>query len=209
MDKFTVIIPTLWKSKRIHILLQDLISAEKVGEIILIDNSKEFYTFYENILDKVVLVQPNSNMYVNPAWNYGVSMATHDNIVLLNDDVSFDMKLFDLIPTTILIELGVIGMGQDNYSNTVETETPILEKWHHGINDWGWGCILFFHKSNWLPIPETLLIWCGDNFIKDVFNCPKYILRGFKIETEMSTTSNLTEFDAIKQKDVKNYQGIF
>lgn len=209
MDKFTVVIPTLWKSNRIHALLSGLISTERVGEIILIDNGNAFYSFYKDGLDKVVLVQPSDNMFVNPAWNLGVKMANYDNIALINDDVSFDMKLFDLIPTNVLSELGVIGMGEENYSDTSETVSTFLQQWHSGINDWGWGCILFFHKINWIPIPENLLIWCGDNFIKDVFNCPKYSLRGFRIDTEMSTTSDLNEFNEIKQRDVKNYQGIF
>lgn len=208
MDKFTVIIPTLWKSKRIHELLQNLILEEKVGEIILIDNSNQFFNFYETAFDKVVLVQPHSNMYVNPAWNLGVNMATYDNIAILNDDVSFDMKLFDLIPLGILVDLGVIGMGQENYAASIADTSPYLQQWHPGIDDWGWGCILFFHKSNWKPIPKNLLIWCGDNFIKDAFKCQKYVLRGFKIETEMSTTSDLNEFDDIKKQDVKNYESI-
>jgi len=40
---FSVVIPTLWKSPRIHKLLLDLIKCNNVGEIILIDNSSEFF----------------------------------------------------------------------------------------------------------------------------------------------------------------------
>ena len=37
---------------------------------------------------------------------------------------------------------------------------------------------------------EDLIVWYGDNFIKDV-NPVKSILRGFRCETDMSTTTDL------------------
>ena len=44
--KFSIIIPTLWKSERIHQLLLDLIKCEFVDEIILIDNANKFFDYY-------------------------------------------------------------------------------------------------------------------------------------------------------------------
>ena len=39
LPKYTIVIPTLWKSNRIHTLLKSLIECDYVDEIILIDNS--------------------------------------------------------------------------------------------------------------------------------------------------------------------------
>ena len=58
MDKYTIVIPTLWKSNRINKLLFDLIKCEYVDEIILIDNGGKFFEYFE-ALDKVKLVQTN------------------------------------------------------------------------------------------------------------------------------------------------------
>ena len=74
MDKYSIIIPTLWKSNRIGKLLFDLIKCEFVDEIILIDNAGKFFEHFE-ALDKVKLVQMGENIYVNPAWNLGIKLA--------------------------------------------------------------------------------------------------------------------------------------
>jgi hypothetical protein len=61
------------------------------------------------------------------------------------------------------------------------------------------------HKKYWIDIPENIKIWYGDNFIKDVNPAPKGILRNFKVETEMSTTSDEKEWDEVKKKDYEYF----
>lgn len=203
--KYSIIIPTLWKSNRISKLLFDLIKCEFVDEIILIDNNSKFYEHFES-LDKVKLVQPTKNIYVNPAWNLGVEMATNMHIAVLNDDINFDPNIFGLINTEVFSEFGIIGMGEGNYKNPIDEERgPYIDKWKPGIDDWGWGCMIMFHKSDWMVIPENIKIWYGDNFIKDVNPSPKGILRNFKVETEMSTTSDETQWDVVKKQDQINF----
>ena len=51
MVKYSVIIPTLWKSNRIGKLIFSLIECEFVDEIILIDNAGKFFEYFE-ALDK-------------------------------------------------------------------------------------------------------------------------------------------------------------
>lgn len=205
MDKYTIIIPTLWKSKRIHKLLLDLIKCEFIDEIILIDNAGKFFETYE-VLDKVKLVQVEENIYVNPAWNLGIKIAKNNCIALLNDDINFNTNIFGIINSDILNEMGIIGMGQGNYVNNFDDENgPYLEAWQPGIDDWGWGCFIMLHKKHWIDIPENIKIWYGDNVIKDVNPAPKACLRNFKIETEMSTTSNEVTWDERKKEDYKNF----
>ncbi len=147
MDKYSVIIPTLWKSNRIHKLLWDLIKCEFVDEIILIDNASKYFEYYE-ALDKVKLVQTSENIYVNPAWNLGIKIAKNNNIALLNDDINFDPNIFGLINSETLSNYGIIGMGEGNYKGPIDEERgPYIDKWNPGINDWGWGCFVMFHKK--------------------------------------------------------------
>ena len=157
-------------------------------------------------MDKVKLVQPEENIYVNPAWNLGVEMATNDNIAVLNDDINFDPNIFGLIDTEVFSKFGIIGMGEGNYKNAIDEEIgPYIDRWKPGIDDWGWGCMIMFHKSHWMVIPDNIKIWYGDNFIKDVNPVPKGILRNFKVETEMSTTSDETQWDEVKKQDQINF----
>jgi len=205
MVKYSVIIPTLWKSNRIHKLLFDLIKCQYVDEIILIDNAGKFFEYYE-ALDKVKLVQVEENIYVNPAWNLGIKIAKNDLIALVNDDINFDTNVFGVIDENILDTFGIVGMGEGNYKEQIdETIGPYLDVWKPGVNDWGWGCMILLNKKNWIYIPEDIKIWYGDNIIKDVNPSPKACLRNFKVETEMSTTSDETEWDEIKKKDYENF----
>ncbi len=72
-----------------------------------------------------------------------------------------------------------------------------------------WGCFIMLHKKYWINIPENIKIWYGDNFIKDKNPAPKGILRNFKVETEMSTTSDEKEWDARKMEDQVNFLKLF
>jgi len=202
--KYSIIIPTLWKSNRIHRLLRDLINSEFVGEIILIDNAGKYFEYYE-ALDKVKLVQVEENIYVNPAWNLGIKIAKNNCIALLNDDINFNPNIFEVITEDILNQFGIIGMGEGNYKSLNIEGDPVLEMWQPGINDWGWGCFIMFDKKNWIDIPDNIKIWYGDNFIKDVNPAPKSCLRNFKVETEMSTTSDEMEWNDRKKEDHINF----
>jgi hypothetical protein len=205
MDKYSIIIPTLWKSNRIHKLLRDLIECEFVEEIILIDNAGKYFEYYE-ALGKVKLVQAGENIYVNPAWNLGIKIAKNNCVALLNDDINFDPNIFGLINSETLSNYGIIGMGEDNYKEQMdESKGPYLDVWKPGVNDWGWGCMILLDKKNWIDIPDNIKIWYGDNLIKDVNPSPKACLRNFKIETEMSTTSDETIWDERKKEDYNNF----
>ena len=205
MVKYTIVIPTLWKSKRIHKLLSDLIKCQYVDEIILIDNAGKFFEYYE-ALDKVKLVQVEENIYVNPAWNLGINIAKNDLIALVNDDINFDTNVFGVLDGNILNQFGIVGMGEGNYKEQIdETKGPYLDVWKPGVNDWGWGCFIMLNKKNWIDIPDNIKIWYGDNIIKDINPSPKACLRNFKVETEMSTTSDEKEWDDVKKKDYENF----
>jgi hypothetical protein len=199
---FSIVIPTLWKSPRIHNLLSNLIECNNVGEIILIDNSSEFFNYYE-ALDKVKLIQPKENLYVNPSWNLGVKLAQYDYIGLCNDDLEFDSSIFDFITLNPEIVLDkIVGMHSENYHIN----------FLNGINlrptnnrNWGWGCLILFEKKNWIPIPENIRVWYGDDFIFNNNPVQCYNLEGFPIQTEMSTTSDQEVFNEIKKQDQINY----
>ena len=205
MVKYSVIIPTLWKSNRIHKLLSDLIKCQFVDEIILIDNAGKYFEYYE-ALDKVKLVQVEENIYVNPAWNLGIKIAKNDLVALINDDINFDTNIFGAIDTNVLDTFGIVGMGEGNYKEQIdESNGPYLDIWKPGVNDWGWGCFIMLNKKDWIEIPDNIKIWYGDNFIKDVNPITKSSLRNFKVETEMSTTSDGDEWNDRKKEDHVNF----
>lgn len=200
MDKYSVIIPTLWRSDRTQKLINDLQSCELVDEIIVIDNSADKINTQFN--GKVKIISFAKNIYVNPAWNVGVKLAKNECIALCNDDINFNTNIFSTITKDVLTNNGIIGMGAGNYTDSIDQNaTPYVDVWKPGINDLGWGCLIFLKKSNWVDIPDEIKIWYGDNFIKDANPTPKGCLRNFSIETEMSTTSKSDEWAETIRKD--------
>jgi len=207
MVKYSVIIPTLWKSNRTRKLILDLVECQYVDEIIIIDNSDtEECDKLSTIHSKLRMVSKGENIYVNPAWNWGIELSKNDLVALVNDDINFDTNIFGVIDENILNQFGIVGMGEGNYKEQIdETKGPYLDVWQPGVNDWGWGCMILLNKKNWIDIPEDIKIWYGDNIIKDVNPSPKACLRNFKVETEMSTTSDEKEWDEVKKKDYENF----
>ena len=204
MDKFSIIIPTLWKSNRTDKLLKDLEECEYVDEIIVIDNSSIYET--DRTIGKIRMVSKGENIYVNPAWNLGIELAKNECIALCNDDINFNPNIFGVIDESILTYVGIIGMGEGNYKDEMDKEKgSYIDIWEPGVNDWGWGCLIMLKKSHWLPIPNEIKIWYGDNIIKDVNSVSKGVLRNFKVETEMSTTSDGDEWNDRKKEDHINF----
>jgi len=204
MDKFSVIIPTMWKSEYVEELLKRFSESDYVGEIILIDNAPELKK--EINLEKVIHIRESENTFCNPAWNKGVTLSKYDNISMPSDDIMLDVNEYysyfeQLLQINDFKNLGFIGSHSENYELD-KSENPHFEEYDNITNKGGWACIFSFHKSNWKPIPNELKIWYGDNWIHMVCR-PILQLRGMKIETKMSTTSNLEEMTPVKENDTK------
>jgi len=200
MEKFSVIIPTIWKSEFTLTLLDRLSKSDSVGEIILIDNAP----WEDIVMGKVIHIIESENTYVNPAWNKGVELAKYNNITIANDDILFNVdEYFHYMQQIPLKEFGFVGSHSDNYKGE-KFLTIELEKYDNQTNVGGWGCLFSFHKTNWKPIPNQLKIWYGDNWIHAT-NESILQLRGIEIETLMSTSSDLEEVREVRDNDTKEW----
>lgn len=208
MSKFSIVIPTLWRSNRIHKLLDDLIKCDDVDEIIIIDNNKGYYNHYDKILDKVNLIQMDDNIYVNPAWNLGVSLSKNYSIALINDDINFNTNIFNFLNSYRLDRFGIIGMDSVNYKINVEAP-KILKEDRRNVQRFGWGCFIAFDKKYWVDIPDNIKLWYGDDFIRIFNNAPVSYITDFKIETDMSTTSGDPKWHPRKMLDAQNFNILF
>lgn len=193
MDKLTVIIPTLWQGSFIYEMLEALNASAFVDEIVLIDNNPN--SGYKSTLEKVRHIHTEQNLYVNPSWNYGVSLSKNNNLMLLSDDVRFDVTKIPLILEQ-LDKKCVIGVHNKAWENSKTFNITKLDGRPHS-----WGTLVFVRKEDWVDIPEELLIWFGDDWIASK---AKTILgvEGIDIETKNETTSSLPRFSPIKRNDV-------
>lgn len=202
--KFSVIIPTMWKSDRTLQLLEDLNNCDLVDEILIIDNY--FLKRPDFKFSKVKILEQIENIYVNPAWNLGVKSASNNLICICNDDINFDVNTsFDFIFKNKEI-LGCVGVHPKSY--TANSEDFNIEPGYH-TGGGGWGCLMFCKKENWIDIPNDIKIGYGDDWLA-ITNKPHFsLLHKTKIETEMSTTSSRKEFNPIVSSDIRIWKRIY
>jgi hypothetical protein len=197
MEKFSVIIPTIWKSEYTIELLERYSKSDYVGEIILIDNAPT----KDIVMDKLIHIKEETNTYVNPAWNKGVKLSSYDNITISNDDIIFNVdEYFNYLNQALnILDVGFIGSHSQNYIEQ-ENLNPEIEIYDNKTNQGGWGCLFSFNKSIWKPIPNGLKIWYGDNWIHAT-NPNIFQLRGMNIITKMSTSSDLESVRDVRDND--------
>jgi hypothetical protein len=202
MEKFSIIIPTIWKSEYTMELLERYSKSDYVGEIILIDNAPT----KDIVMEKLIHIKEDTNTYVNPAWNKGVKLSNYDNITISNDDIIFNIDEYFNYITKLnpFVDYGYIGSHSENYELT-ETTNARIEPCNNE-SEFGWGCLFSFHKSKWIDIPNELKIWYGDNLIH-IWHKPTLRLRGFKIKTKMSTSSDDISVRDVRDRDRQVWDG--
>lgn len=186
----------MWRSNELQHSLPLLDICPSVGEIFLINNDAAktpgWYMNTSQFLKKVKMYTPRQNIYVNPAFNIGVKHSHFDHIVLLQDDILFDPTVLTIIHDYITPQTGLIGINPLNIM-TQAAETlkiipakdikliyfdalPKLDKLCEKDDlPYGWCMMMIFHKSNWIPIDEELLIHYGEEWINNVHIKKDYV----------------------------------
>lgn len=211
MNKWTVVIPTIWKSDFIHEQIKEYVLSEYIDEVIIIDNSREYFTHHKKVYNKVKLIQPDTNLFVNPSWNLGVRTSKNDKVIIANDDILWNTHILERITDEHLSEFGVIGQDTQNFGKKgldeiKEIDIDILEV----IDDGGkippaWGCLLLTTKQNWKHIPETMKIWYGDVWISKKSGIKTGRIKNISIGGEING-SETSEYSKIRQEDGTQYR---
>lgn len=192
----SVIIPTLRYPAGLPGLLELFAAHPRVGEIIVIDNGG---AGVETGSDKVRVLSPGSNIYVNPAWNLGARESRHPYLVIANDDISIDPEL---------ISYGLAQLDRNRYpilgahgSSLGRTQIATPKTRPAPFLNLGFGTLMFVRRSNYRPIPQELKIYGSDDWLFFNQNRPGATIMGFPVRTVMGTTSKRAEFDALRATD--------
>lgn len=204
---FSVIIPTLWRSPYVLDLIEYLNSINEIAEIIIIDNE---YSKSKNLdlFSKVIHIKNPENNFVSPSWNQGVGIAKYDKICILNDDVIIHKDIFILMDNFISENVGLVGLSSDVYENCKDSmenlEIPKnIKLYPISRRNFGYGCCMFIHKSNYKIIPNEMKIQYGDDYIFYSLDKINYVMDGFSIVGKISA-SLLDENLEIINKDYVN-----
>ena len=170
IEKYSVIVPTMWKvAEQFVNFVNVLCKHPAVDEIIIINNDNTKTP--DNLTHpKIKMLDYGRNIYVNPAWNIGVTESKNDRICIVNDDVVFDTAVFEKLQYLLTDKAGVFGLcpGTSDFNQVpVTTKTIDIIPWANQ-HTYGFGCLMFLHKGSWREIPKGLEIYYGDNFIFDL-----------------------------------------
>lgn len=196
---FSVIIPTIWSPPigKIDNLINKLINCQNIKEIILINNNPSKYSFrYTD--DKVKELRYN-NIYVNQSWNVGVYQSSSDLLCIMNDDIDFNLNIFEFINNFLNDNIGIIGVSKSCYDLEQDLEFQV-EKIQ--TRNRGWGCLMFLRKESYTWIPNDLKIHFGDDYLIKQLQDKVYRISGLKIDSIISTSINSDpEFNKIIEQD--------
>ena len=89
------IIPTLWKSDSIYDTINQFMDLkDNKAELIIIDNTNSDITYSDK---RVKVCKMEENQYVNPSWNIGVDLSSNDQVAIINDDITFNVNIWNSI----------------------------------------------------------------------------------------------------------------
>ena len=175
----SIIIPTLWNYKPFCNFLQYVAELSVVGEIIIIDNNNKEAPAHDVLGHKKVRhCIMEKNMFVNPSWNIGVELSSHDILCFLSDDVAVDLRVFFEADRFVSKDIGILSFGTnldlinlhkkeygkiEKISNLVISGDITIEEGSLGI-----GSCFFIHKENWIRIPDEFKLYCGDEWQFDM-----------------------------------------
>ena len=209
--KVSVVIPTLQKNKKLlYNLLSSLDRDCRVSEIIVIDNSCKGL---EYSFQKLRVIIPKKNLFVNPSWNLGVKETKEEIVALLNDDITISENFCSNVVEKMTPNMGIVGYNVDFVETSEEILPPpkntnfTLEKITGRCKHFG--IAMFFFKTSFYEIPSELKIYYGDDWLIEQNNIKKhtnYSIRGQKIYHFESMTCKLNEFSNYSENDTKTWQ---
>jgi len=202
----TFVIPTLWKSNRVYDTIDSVKRCQNQDiELIIIDNTN---SDFESDDHRIKVIKQKQNIFVNPAWNLGVSISKNQYVCLLNDDLSFNITcLLNNFDNLVKADpnFGIIGLSKHNFNvDHYNNDSDILSLVHLDCRTFGFGCAMIFRKENYVQIPECFEVFFGDDYLyyynKDLFGRKIYRIENFKTPGEISITSRGFEDSHMQQE---------
>jgi hypothetical protein len=192
-------------------LIEQLTTVQCVDQIVIINNKTDCTPTTPVLLhDKIMMLNQAKNIYVNPAWNLGVEHATNELVCLLNDDILFDLRVFEYLTDKITDSDGIYGLNMTDQSDRLHVQAT-------DTRCWGFGCLMCFHKNTYCTIPTQLKILYGDDFL---FNASQrkhkqnFLINGVKNNQAVHATYNSSDnlcdpyFSTISKAETEYYRSI-
>ena len=173
-----IVIPTMMRCSLdpMRYSIAQAVHSKYVNRIVIIDNSGESRFTKELDFDtnKIVVRTMEDNIYVNPAWNIGVSLCQSDDVLIMNDDIFCHADVYDQVSKVMKqFNVGICSVDTKTCKSTLDYlkyiddfDNPIKTNEKFGNvqnNKSGW----FFcvKKREWKELPQDMKLWYGDDLI--------------------------------------------
>lgn len=210
----SIVIPTMLIPDGVEERIRTWAKSPFVKEVIVINNTSKKIDFTDE--PKIVYIYEGKNTYINPAWNKGYMLSTSDKICFANDDIDFDVDIFEWIEPLITPEVGMIGLDEYHGHGVWEDEPgcdrsrptdkrgkrfpfKLLPIQHRRKP--GFACIWFIHKSNYKWIPDDLKVFFGDDYVYYENGKQNYSIQNFDIVGKVGQTTIKPEINSFMATD--------
>lgn len=202
----SIVVPTMWKFAPFPDFLADVMESPWVSDVVLINNHMDV-TPQHKIFNhsKLKVLDYGVNIFVNPAWNVGVMHAKSDLVCLANDDIIYDSRVFRTVLDSYQMNHGCYGISS---RMSVDGDLELIPAL--GQDLFGYGQLMFVHKSKWIDIPPQLNVWYGDNFIFDLmikYQYTNYIIKNLLFYTPHAQTAQHANPHMI-QNEILSYKNV-
>ncbi|MBB1517115.1 glycosyltransferase [Tessaracoccus sp. MC1679] len=195
--RFSVVIPTMQRASQLWPLVEQCSGHPLVHEVLVVNNSRDPLSWD---LPNVRVLQQERNIFVNPAWNLGVRTAQGEFLAILNDDILPLEDLLGEVSRALRWKrlVGLVGL----HSSCFRASDASTKWWRPAYERTdGYGVAMFLRRVDYVPIPDDMKVWYGDDWLMSRQRKRNWVLGGFPVETEMSATSSSPVFDQIKASD--------
>lgn len=194
---FSVVVPTMWRYEPFPDFLESIVNHHLVNEVIIFNNAADAAPEHPALSHpKILMITPKENLGVNYPWNIGVEISKSEYICILNDDLIFDLRVFEkVIPILQKNDTGIVGLhpGLEEFSQ-VPFKNGIIDiiEWQD-VHTFGFGCLMFVRKDRYLKIPDDLKYYYGDHWLFDMNTALRrqnYIITNILFHTPYAATAS-------------------
>jgi len=199
-DKFSIIVPTMWIPEKFTEAIKKYLKSSLLQEIIIIDNNPSQRPILPKD-DRIKILTKGYNIFVNPAWNWGVQTSKMENLIILNDDLVIE-NINNVFETLTECDFDLVGLDYRN----LNLGNGVMLKEKKGDMTNGFGCFLYIKKYKYITIPEDIKIWYGDRILFNTIP-NKGEISFDKTQIELSRTiKSSNDFIHIINKDKENFK---
>lgn len=196
--RFTVVIPTLQKAPQLPGLIEECATHPLVEEVLIINNSGEpLRTCHSNVR----VFDQDANIFVNPAWNLGAKEARSEWLAILNDDIELVGDPFTLAARTLGRGFyGIVGFDRSAFTLPANGR-PRVRIARVNATSFGYGVFMCLRAHDFVPIPEEMKIWGGDDWLILHQHRPPAVMLGVGVVTKMGTSTEIPAAQRMRRRE--------